>query len=185
MYSEVLNPAKEERTVNLICLAAAILILLGMPYIYDICLGMPKILAECIMIGSYAALILLFYRVYTRFVCGYRYIVILEKQTQVLPRNMGTVSLKTGSILIERMYGSKGNLAAIIVPEEIKGICLYTDKKYTDFIKKTSLLNRKLFTNRGRKNMYVLMYERKGKKHYCLISPSETLLKNMAEVGIL
>lgn len=176
MYSEILEPAKEEKNFNRLCLATAVLLLLGIPYIYELCLDMPPFIGEGMMLASYIVIIALSYRVYTRFVCGYRYSFVTERQMRTLPRGMGTILLKPGSVIIERMYGSKGNLAAIIFPEEVRGIILCTEKEFKNFKKKTYLLNRKLFTNRGRKKAYALMYERKGKKYYCLIAPSEELI---------
>ncbi len=185
MYSEILNPSKKEQKANVICLVSAILLLLSTPYIYQFCLKMPAVLGECSMAILYALIILLFYRVYTHFICGYRYSIILEEQIKILPRNMGVISLKPGYIVIERMYGSKVATFVIISQEEIEEIAQYKDEKYNKILKnKKILFNRKLFTNRGRKNGYILIYKRNRKKYYCLITPSEEFKKKVNDFRI-
>lgn len=179
MYSETLEPDEEEKNINRLCLAAAVLLLLNMPYIYKLCLAMPPFAGECIMSASYALIILLSYRVYTRFVCGYRYSFILEKQMKVLPRGLGIIYIEPGSLVIEKMYGSKVSMSVIILPDEVKGIAGRGEKEFEDFKNKTHLLNRKLFTNRGKKKALALMYERKGKNYICFISPSEIMLNKI------
>ncbi len=181
MYSENLEPAKEEKNINRICLVAAVLILLSIPYIYEFCLNMPPFVGEGILLASYILITALSYRVYTRFICGYKYSFIIETEMRILPRRMGTIMLKPGTVMIERMYGSKSNLAAIIYPEEIRGIVSFDERKFKCFKKKTYFLNRKLFTNRGKKKAFVLMYERNGKKHYCFFTPSETFIERIRE----
>lgn len=185
MYSEILEPPKGERRINMVCLISAIIILLAIPYIYDFGLMLPGALGEGLMLASYISIILLFSRVYFKLVCGYRYSIVTEKQFKVLSRNMGTVILQPGSVIIERMYGSKGNTAAIIRPEEIEEMILFTDKKYKEYKKKIPLLNRKLLTNRGKSDTRVLLYEQRNKRYFCLITPSENFMSKMKELNIL
>lgn len=184
MYSEILQPSKEEQRVNIACMITAVLLLLSTPYIYEICLNLPGIIGESVMVLLYVSIIALFYRVYTRFICGFRYAIVLEEQIKLLPRNMGVIKLKPGYIMIDKMYGSKGTTEVIIAPEEIKGIIPYDDDRYKAFIKETPLLNRKLFSNRDRKSMYALLYERDKKRYCCLMTPTEDFLKTINEFYI-
>lgn len=181
MYSEILEPSKEEKRINVICLISAVLLLLSIPYIYEICLVLPGIIGEAVMVLLYASIIGLFCRVYIRLICGFKYGIVLEEQLRLLPRNMGAIKLKPGYIIIERMYGSKGTTEAIIAPDEIKGILHCEDDGYRALKKNTPFLNRKLLTNRDKKTMYALFYERNEKKYCCLITPTEEFISKIKE----
>ena len=110
-----------------------------------------------------------------------RYAIVLEEQLKLLPKGRGVITMTAGYIVIDRMYGSKGTTEAIIAPEEIKNIISFDRKLFYAEMHKTPLLNRKLFTNRGKENLHALVYERKGQRYLCLIAPSATFLEKLTE----
>ena len=181
MYAEILQPSAKEQKINIACLIAAIMLLIAIPYIHRLCLMLPPVIREVLMLSAYLLMILLFYRVYTRLVCGFRYAIVLEEQLKLLPKGRGVITMTAGYIVIDRMYGSKGTTEAIIAPEEIKNIISFDRKLFYAEMHKTPLLNRKLFTNRGKENLHALVYERKGQRYLCLIAPSATFLEKLAE----
>ena len=184
MYSEILEPAKEERLVSFLCMIGAIVLIINMPHIYNFSVKMPKGIGECIMLISYLIFVILCCRVYYRWACGYKYSVCTEKYVEYLPGGKGMLVLEAGSIIIERRFGKKGTLAAIIKADEIYDIIQTKENEFKEFRRKTPMRNRKFLTNRGSTGAYALLYVRDNKQYYTIFSPSQDFFDNMSELDI-